>query len=127
VAAVDVDVVHPRLVADRVEDERQMYEGVDLVPLEELLNLPALADVGLDELRLRPGTSRRAEVDVDDLLGLLATGELVREPSADVPGAPCDQVAHELHPILAVQPASANDPSSSPAPGNPARSRGKSA
>ncbi len=82
--AVDVDVVHLRLVADRIEDEGEVEERVDLMPLEQLAHLVAVADVGLDELVLLPGARRRPKVDVDDLLGLLAGGELVGEPAADV-------------------------------------------
>jgi hypothetical protein len=74
-------------------------ERIDLVALEQLPHLGAVADVGLDELVLRPAAGRRAEIDVDDLLGLLAAGELVGQPAADVTGAACDQVPHGRHPI----------------------------
>ena len=52
--AVDVDVVHHRLVPDRVEDEGEVDQRVDLVPLEQLPDRVAVADVALDELGLRP-------------------------------------------------------------------------
>jgi hypothetical protein len=113
-ATVDVDVIHPRLVADRVEDEGQMYEGVDLVALEQLAHPVAIADVGPDELVLGPAARRRAKIDVDDLLGLLASRELVGQPPADVARASCDQVPHTPHPIrgppiLASRPRCASD------------------
>jgi hypothetical protein len=74
-------------------------QRVDLVTLEQVSHLLAIADVGLDELVLLPGARRRPQVDVDDLLGLLATRELVGQPAADVSRSACDQVAHDADPI----------------------------
>jgi hypothetical protein len=94
-------------------------QRVDLMTLEQVSHLLAIADVGLDELVLLPGARRRPQVDVDDLLGLLARGQLVREPAADVSGAACDQVPHAAHPILADRPMSTSDRSPNPAAENP--------
>src|SRR4051794_32956474 len=77
--------------------------------LEQIPHLLSIPDVGLDELVLWPGARRRAEVDVHDLLGLIATGKLVGQSAADVSGAPCDQVAHGAHPILAGRPMSTSN------------------
>jgi hypothetical protein len=90
-----------------------VHECVDLVALEQLAHLVAVPDVGLDELVLRPGARRRAQVDVDDLLGLLATRELVGEAPSDLAGTTCNQVPHSAILYLAGWPVSASDRSPS--------------
>src|SRR5256885_11862526 len=88
--------------------------------LEQRLHRAAVPDVGLDELVLRPSPGRRPQIDVDDLLGLLARRELVGETAADVSRAACDQVPHGADPILAGQPMSTSGRS-------PSRGFGKAA
>jgi hypothetical protein len=104
--AVDVDVIHLRLVPDRVEHEGEVDEHIDLVPGEQVPDRRSVADVLVNVFGLRPLPGRGAQVGVDDLLGLVAAREDLGESAADVPGSPGDQVAHALILSLAARPGS---------------------
>src|SRR5262249_33287380 len=89
------------LVADRVEDEGEVDEGIDLVGLQQPPDRGRVADVGADELRLPAGRARWAHVDVDDALGRLTVAEDLDQAGAHVAPAAGDQVAHGRPPSRA--------------------------
>ena len=78
--AVDVDVVHRRLVPDRVEDECQMDEGVRLDALEQGAQRGAVAHVGAVELGARVRDPRRVDVGDRDPLRVAAVGQELDQP-----------------------------------------------
>jgi hypothetical protein len=82
--AVDVDVVHPCLVADRVEQEGKVDERVGLGALEQVPGCREVTNVSPHEGGLGVGPCRWADVEVDDFLDLLARREDLGETRADV-------------------------------------------
>jgi hypothetical protein len=94
VRAIHVHVVHELLVVGRVEDEGEVDQGIGAGALQDGPHGVAVAHVHALELRLGPVCRGRSEVADDDPLGLLAAGQQVHEPRADVPGPAGDQVAH---------------------------------
>jgi ribose 1,5-bisphosphokinase PhnN len=94
VGAVDVDVVHERLVVRGIEDERQVHERIRLRALERGPHPVSVAHVDTLELGFRHVASGRRNVADDDLLGVLAAREDVDQARADVTGSAGDHVAH---------------------------------
>ena len=95
--AVHVDVVHPVLVADRVEDEGEVHERIRALLGDQGGNA-AVTDVHVHEAGARSGHGRGADVEVHDLV-FLVLDQQIGEAAADVAGPTGDQVLHRSHPL----------------------------
>src|SRR5687767_5949240 len=95
--AVHVDVVHPVLVADRVEDEGEVHERIRALLGDQGGNA-AITDAHVHEAGARSGHGRGADVEVHDLV-FLVLDQQIGEAAADVAGPTRDQVLHRSLPL----------------------------